>query len=111
MNSKLKQKLDAFRSEWSRQQAQRFPVHPHDSDERKAEAQRIQDGLNEKKQLFYKVFNSDEQAEIAKYLADLRPQVIETEPTPLDASHPQRVREVDAEIMNEFYFLREFFPD
>lgn len=111
MNSQLKQKLDAFRNDWATRQAQRFRVRPEDSEEKKEQAQRIQNGLNERKRFIYEAFNSDERAEIAEYIAELRPQVIENDPTALDASHPERVREVDAETMNEFYFLREIFPD
>jgi hypothetical protein len=111
MNRQLKQRLDAFRNEWSTQQTQRFPVRPKDSEEKKAEAQRIQDGLNQKKRLIYAAFNSDERAEIAEYIAEIRPQVIEADPATLDPNHPEQVREVDAELMNEFYFLREVFPD
>jgi len=111
MNEKLKKMLDAFRQDWSTLQAQRIRVRPQDSEEETAAAQRIQDGLNEKKRFIYAAFNSDERAEIAEYIAELRPQVIESDPAALDPNHPERVREVDAELMNEFYFLREIFGD
>jgi 3-deoxy-D-manno-octulosonic-acid transferase len=111
MNPQLKQRLDAFRNDWSTRQAQRFRVRPEDSKEKKEQAQRIQDGLNERKRFIYEAFNNDERGLIAEYISELRPRVIENDPAALDPSHPERVREVDAETMDEFYFLREIFPD
>jgi hypothetical protein len=111
MNEKLKKRLDEFREDWSTRQAQRFSVRPQDSEEKKAEAQRIQNRLNERKQFICDAFNDDERTEIAEYIAELRPQVIEANPTPLDPNHPEHARGVDAELMNEFYFLREIFGD
>jgi hypothetical protein len=54
-------------------QAQRFLVRPQGSEKEKAAAQHIQDSLNERKQFIYKAFDSDERAEIAEYIAELRP--------------------------------------
>jgi capsule polysaccharide export protein KpsE/RkpR len=110
MNENVKKKLDAFRNEFSQAQADRVRLGAEPTAEEKARAQKRQNELNAYREQFYKKFSDEERREIQEYFfEDLGPRVIQKEPEQLDPQHPERVREVEGDDWEEYFFLREYF--
>ena len=108
MNAQLRGRMNEFRKKWSDAALLRNPITPKSTDEeRKAAAEAQSKANHEMHSDFLVRFCGDEVDEIRTYLdRELHPEIVRANPQPLEPERP--VHEVDAEVMNEYYFFRQF---